>query len=364
MRTKFQNNPIVKQAILRAKEPVEIIEDEDKPSGILIPTGSTLFNLALSDSIHGGFDGGKIVNLIGDSSSGKTFIALSCFAEMAHNPAFEEYRFIYDDVEQANEFNIRYLFGEKTESRIEEPPNKHSNLIEDFRDNILLLLKEEKPFVYVLDSFDALSSEDEIKKVNEQVKARENGNKISGTYGMEKAKGSSQILRMIKSNLYKSNSALIVISQTRDNINCFSFAEKTRSGGKALKFYSTHEIWTAHLGYIKKKINGKDRKIGIKSRIKITKNKITGKIQEIDIPIFYDYGIDDIRGNIEWLIDEGIWENKKGIIKSNTFPDATIEKLIRYIEEHNKENELKNIVFSEWKKIQDNLKLNRKRKYL
>jgi len=362
MRTIFQKNEKVKQIVHRSKKPVEIIEDEDKPSGILIPTGSTLFNLALSDSIHGGFDGGKIINLIGDSSSGKTFIALSCFAEMAHNPAFEEYRFIYDDVEQANEFNIRYLFGEKTESRIEEPPNKHSNLIEDFRDNILSLLKEGEPFVYVLDSFDALSSEDEIKKVNEQVKAREKGNKISGTYGMEKAKGVSQLLRMIKTSLNKTNSVLIIISQTRDNIG-ISFAEKTRSGGKALKFYSTHEIWTAHVGYIKKKINDKDRKIGIRSRIKISKNKLTGKIHEVDVPIFYDYGIDDIRSCIEWMIEEGIWSSKGGVIKSNEFPPMTMEKLIRYIEENNKEKTLKEIVETEWRIIQDNLKLNRKRKY-
>lgn len=361
MRTKFQDDSKVKQIVNRAKEPVEV-EDDDKPSGILVPTGSTLLNLALSDSIHGGFDGGKIVNLIGDSSSGKTFIALSCFAEMAHSPAFGKYKFIYDDAEQASEFNLEYLFGKKTARRIQKPPNGHSNLIEDFRDNILSALKEDEPFVYVLDSFDALSSEDEIKKVDEQAKAREKGNKTSGTYGMEKAKGASQLLRMIKTSLNKTNSVLIVISQTRDNIG-ISFAEKTRSGGKALKFYSTHEIWTAHIGHIKKKINDKDRKIGIRSRIKISKNKLTGKIQEVDVPIFYDYGIDDIRGMIEWLIEEGIWESKQGIIKSDKFNPMTMEKLISCIEEDSKEGELRRIVKTEWQAIQENLKLNRKRKY-
>ncbi len=363
MRTKFQDNPKIKQIIKTAKMPAEKIDDLEKPSGFLIPTGSTLFNLALSDDIKGGFDSGKIVNLIGDSSSGKTFLALSCFAEMAHSSVFDEYRFIYDDVEQANKFNISYLFGEKTEKRIEEPPKGHSDLIEDFRDNILTVINDEKPFVYVLDSFDALTSEEELKKVNEQIIAREKGNKISGTYGTEKARGASQLLRMIKANLKKTKSALIIISQTRDNIG-ISFAEKTRSGGRALKFYSTHEIWTAHIGFIKRRVNDKDRKIGIHSRIKITKNKLTGKIHEINIPILYDYGIDDIRGNIDWLIEEGIWDIKGGIIKSNIFPSLTMEKLIHYVEEHGKENELKNIVKEEWENIQNNLKLNRKRKYL
>ena len=85
-----------------SKKPVGRNESQAaSPPLILIPTGSVLLNLACSNSKRGGFGAGKMVNLIGDSSSGKTLLALSMFAEVAKLKQFKDYHFVYDDVEHA-----------------------------------------------------------------------------------------------------------------------------------------------------------------------------------------------------------------------------------------------------------------------
>ncbi|MEI6158165.1 MAG: hypothetical protein WCP87_07355, partial [Atribacterota bacterium] len=161
------------QIVFSAKQTEERIMEPR--SGILIPTGSTLLNLALSDRKEGGYDGGKIVNIIGDSSSGKTFLALSCMAEMAYDDQFKKYKLIYDDAEQANEFNIEYLFGKKLADRIEAPrygkkEPLHSHTMQDFEANIHRHLAGQEPFIYILDSFDSITDEDEIEKVKDNLK--------------------------------------------------------------------------------------------------------------------------------------------------------------------------------------------------
>jgi len=74
--------------------------------GFLIPSGCTVLNLACSDDPTGAFTPGHMVNLIGDSSTGKTFLALTMLADIAHNSLFDDYRLIHDDVEEANEFDM------------------------------------------------------------------------------------------------------------------------------------------------------------------------------------------------------------------------------------------------------------------
>lgn len=361
MRTKTQTK-IVKQIKNRSKRrEIETIEEIE-----LIPTPSTLFNLACSDNPHGGLRSGRMINLIGDSSSGKSIFALSIFALMNQYKRFREYRFIYDDVENANSFNMQYLFGKKTADRIEAPTiDKEgdecpSNTIEDFHCNISDAIDQGSPFVYVLDSFDALDSDQDIEKVEKMRKARKKGKKEAGSYGLSKARKSSEILRNIVSDIKKTESILIIISQTRDNINPLSFEKKSRSGGKALKFYATHEIWLA----MARKLKKKDKIIGNQVKAKISKNKITGKIREISFPIFYDYGVDDIQSCIDFLTTEKIWKKNKLTINAKHFKvKATQAKLIKHIEKNNLEKKLRKLVGKEWNKIEESLKLNRKPRF-
>lgn len=335
------------------------------PERLFFPLPSTLLACAASDVPDGGFSLGRMVNLIGDSSSGKTFVALSIFAEMAKNPAFDNYRFIFDDVENANDFNMSRLFGKAVDERIEAPFVQDgepvpSDTIEDFHFNIADALDDGRPFFYILDSFDALDAIQDQEKIDKMRTARAKGNKVAGSYAMSKPKKSSELLRNICGKLKKTDSGLLIISQTRDNIDPMSFEKKTRSGGKALKFYAHHEIWLAMAGKIKKR----DRIIGNKVKAKISKNKITGKVREVEFPIFYDYGVDDIRSCIEWLESEGFWKKTKLTIHAEELGiSGTVDKLISQIEEKGLENELKKVVGAGWAEIEESLKLNRKSKY-
>lgn len=338
---------------------------DDSGCQLLIPTGSVLLNLACSDRIDGGWGAGKIANLIGDSSSGKTLLALSMFAECANRSQFDEYSFIFDDVECALEFDIEKLFGHKVKERIEAPQydgesKLYSDTIQQFHANVFAAIESGRPFIYVLDSFDALTSVEELGRAEESAKATREGKDLKGSYRMEKPKLTSELLRQIKARIKESNSFLLIISQTRDNIDPRSFEKKTRSGGKALRFYSSHEVWMALAG----KIKAKDRVIGSNVKVKVSKNKLTGKQREVQFPIYYDYGSDDLGSCIDFLVGEDYWK-KKGdkILAEDIGLDATRKKLIVDIEDRALMLPLYQTVQKCWSQIEDSLKLDRKPKY-
>jgi hypothetical protein len=77
--------------------------------------------LSCSGNAKGGFAKGKYHFIVGDSASGKTWLSLTCLAEAAMNPEFENYRFIYDNVEDGALMDIERFFGSKVAERIESP---------------------------------------------------------------------------------------------------------------------------------------------------------------------------------------------------------------------------------------------------
>lgn len=352
---------LVNQIVTESKKGIEIKNEYSRDE--LISTGSTLLNLALSDSPDGGFSMGKMVNIVGDSNSGKTLLALSICAEMAKHKRFDKHRFIFDDVEAANEFDLSKMFGVSVASRIEPPSvdeeggSKYSDTIQDFQVNISRALSNKVPFIWILDSFDAMTSEEEKGRIQDKLKGKD----VGGTYGMNKPKIIGETLRMIIRDLKKTASLLIIISQTRDNINPMSFEKKTRSGGRALKFYATHEMWLA----VGEKFKSRDRIIGVESKVKITKNKLTGKVRQVSFPVYYDYGIDDIGSCIDFMVEEKFWHmNKQTIDAVDLELKGTRQYLINQIEKNNLESELKKVMAFSWTSIEDSLKLKRKPKYL
>jgi hypothetical protein len=100
----------------------------------------------------------------------------------------------------------------------------------------------------------------------------------------------------------------------------------------------------------------------------VTKNKITGKVREVTIPIYYSYGLDNISSCIDFLLDESHWAGG-GKVAINTQGDFELDKpvsrnkLIELIEEDNLEKELSQIVAKVWKKVEDSLVLKRRSKY-
>ena len=342
----------------------------EKQNFIWIPSGSKMFNLASSGKQKGAYRSGSMINLIGDSSSGKSILVLSGLAEVAANPKFKDYRLIYDDAEHADSFDHKKLFGTNFDKRLEGPSkekDKFSTTIEEFFDYIMDAFDAKKPFIYVLDSFDSIDSDAEIEKELKNREHRKAGNlsKIKGSFQATKQKKASQLFRQICSKLKRTQSLLIIISQTRDNLDAFSFVKQYRSGGKALKFYASIEAWLTFVGNIPKTINKIKYNIGVNTKVKITKNKYTGKKKETDFPIYSDYGIDDISACIDYLCDTKYWPNKKGMVNAIEFKQKmTTKKLIQYIEEKEGRDQ---ILFKAaekcWNQIEDKLKLNRKKKY-
>lgn len=325
----------------------------------LLSTGSTLLNLACSGNAFGGFAKGKYYLLVGDSTSGKTFISMTCFAEAQKSKAFQDYRLIYDNVEDGCLMDVEGLFGKAVAERLEFPDReadgspKFSGTIEEFYYNLDDAVKKGKPFIYVLDSMDGLSSDYEGEKFEAHKKAHEKGTTSPGSYGDGKARKNSEGLRQVLSGLRNTGSILIIIAQTRDNLGS-GFTRKTRSGGHALKFYTTVEIWSRVIGQITRKVRGKDRGIGVSVRLQIKKNRITGKTGSVDISIYPTYGIDDIGNCVDYLVEEGWWKKVKNSIEAGEFDvTATRDKLIRMIEENGWEPEMRSAVGSCWKEIEE-----------
>lgn len=353
-----------------AKKPIEKRENKKIDSSKLIPSGSTMLNLACSDLTRGAFGLGKTVTLPGSSSSSKTLLILTMFAEVAGLKRFDPYGLFYDDVEEALEFDIARLFGSKMEKRMEAPPNGTSDTIQNFKNNILTLAKKGKPFIYALDSFDSLTSDEELEKEMRKAlaaaKSEEAAKKIAGSYNTEKAKIAGQILRMITSVLKETQSTLFIVQQIRQKIGAAPFSNPyTTSGGQAPFFYSTHQVWLTKLSAIK----NKGQPIGNEVKAKVTKNKLTGKLREVEFNAFYDYGIDDVGSCVDFLIEEERWpksKKEKGVIEAGDDLlgiRGTRNSIIQQIEEQGIESKLRRATGQQWNLREEALKLNRKPRF-
>ncbi len=336
-----------------------------------VGTGSTLLNLACTGKPNRGFAKGKYYFIVGDSISGKTFLSLTCLAEASINPNFDNHRFIYDNSEGGALMDVKKFFGKKVFQRMEPPSwdndrgSIYSSTIEEFYYHIDDAFRYGKPFVYILDSMDSLSSRAEGDKFDEQKRAYRKGKTSAGSFTDGKAKTNSQNLRKVISTLKREQqSILIIINQTRDNIG-FGFEKKSRSGGHALRFYATIEMWSSVIGKIVKTVHGKKRQLGVNCKIQIKKNRFTGKERHIKIPIYHSFGIDDIGSCIDYLVEEDHWEQtKKGKITATEFDfEGSREKLIMYIEENEYEHDLRDIVGDVWNEIEEACTVKRKRRY-
>lgn len=341
-----------------------------------LSTGSTLLNLACTGFPDRGFAKGEYYFLVGDTTSGKTWLSLTCLAEASINPNFKNYRYIYDGVEGGALMNIERFFGKIVAQKL-EPPRRdkygesiYSYNIEDFYFNMDDAIKANKPFIYILDSMDCLSSEAEGDKFDKNKKASRADKELKGSYGDGKAKiNSSMLRRVIGSRLKKSGSILIVINQTRAKMNALPFeSPKTYSGGYALEFYACMKLISSVAGQITKTIKGKKRQLGIYCKIRTKKNRITGRDRTVIIPIYHSVGIDDVGSCVDYMLEEGIWTKKKEdgkvIIQAKGLDiKGTRERIIRLIEQQKLEKDLRELVGETWNEMEELCKIKRKKRY-
>jgi hypothetical protein len=349
---------------------------QDKPrivgSGLALSTGSTLLNLAMTGDPQRGWVAGHYFLFVGDSDSGKSWFMHTALAEASINPKFNKYRLIYDNTEAKSLMDISRYFGDRLAARITAPRESNggpvfSETTEEFYYHVDDALKDGRPFIYILDSQDSLTSNREAKKFG-QLKAKARGKKIEtsdGDYSDGKAKVHSSHMRQLIAPLAKQNSILIVVNQSRDSFDMYN--KDSFSGGRALKFYAVCQLWSSHGGKLQKVYRDKKRQLGIKSKIVIKKNHITGKQSEVVVPIYHSHGIDDVGCCIDWLLDEGVWtKNGSGVIKATGIGpaiEAKYEALVHKIEEHKLEEDLRDLVGETWREIEEATAVNRKSRY-
>jgi recombination protein RecA len=332
-----------------------------------LSTGSTLLNLACTGMPDCGFAKGMYFWMAGDSSSGKTMLALTLLAEAANNKNWDDYELIFDDVEGGALMDMEAFFGKKMSSKVEII---HSEIAEQFYfglDDRLALVEQGKaaPFLYLLDSMDALSTDYEGKKFGERKQAFRDGKKAPGDYGDGKAKINSTWIRTIVSRLRDTKCSLIVLSQTRDNIGGTIYdPPSTTAGGRALKFYATLQLWSVVGSKLVKTVNGKKRQIGVNTRFTVKKNRMSGREWSVEIPIYYSVGIDDIGSCVDFLVDEKYWSRAGDTIDAHDIGvRARKPHLIAAIEKQGLEFNLRQTVAEVWRDIADKCQEVRKSRY-
>lgn len=330
-----------------------------------LSTGSTLLDLGCSGRLAGGFAKGKYYFLVGDSDSGKSFLSMSCYAEACLNPNFKDYRLIHDDVEGGVLMDVAKMFGQEAASRIEPPAGtrskpRYSSTVEEFFFHLKDAFDLGTPFVYVLDSEDALPPEAWLKTQDKKRKIALKGRAPAqedktGSYGTEKAKANSVGMRSVIAKLRDSGSILLIISQTRDNIGWNSqYQPKTHGGGHALTFYATVKMWSSVRKRLTVSYKDKDRVQGILARLDIKRTRFTGRPVKVDIPIYWSSGIDDIGSCVDWLLEEKHWKENNGVIIVPEWETSPLNRddLVAYIEEASLSEELRQVVAGTWARIE------------
>lgn len=252
-----------------------------------ISSGCALFDCVLG----GGYVLGRVTNIVGDKSSGKTLLAIEACANFARQYSTGD--IYYAEAEAA--FDVRYAealgmpvdrvqFVEKIQT------------VEDLYESLEKITKEHegKPGIYIVDSLDALSDRaEQERKIDE------------GSYGGNKPKKMGEMFRRLIKMIESSRLAVIIISQLRDKIGVTFGETKTRSGGRALDFYASQIVWLAEIEKLKKTVDKVERIIGVRVRARCKKNKVGMPFRDCDYPIVFGYGIDDLTASVEWLLSVG-----------------------------------------------------------
>jgi recombination protein RecA len=262
-----------------------------------IPTGCKLFDLALG----GGWVEGRCSNVVGDKSTGKTLVAIEAMANYAQaHPDPALYLIRYQEVEDAFDDGYAQTLGMPV-ARVQRPKVKLDTVQEFERDleKFIGSVPQGGGGLYILDSLDALSDADEV----EGPKIDKKTGQEKGSYGLGKAKAMSRMFRRLVRKCGKANVHLMIISQLRDKIGVMFGEKHIRAGGRALDLYDTHVVWLANLGKIKKKKGPVERSVGIQVKINVKKNKVAQPFREVEYPILFAYGIDDLQAALDWLED-------------------------------------------------------------
>jgi len=285
-----------------------------------IPSGSLALDIALG---IGGFPRGRIIEVYGPESSGKTTVALHAIAEV--QKAGGQAAFI--DAEHALDPSYASKLGINIDDLLLSQPDTGEQALEIAE----ALVRSGAVDIIVIDSVAALVPKAEIE-----------GEMGDSHVGLQ-ARLMSQALRKLSGAINKSKVIAIFINQLREKVGVMFGNPETTPGGRALKFYSTIRLDVRRIETIKQ---GNDM-VGNRTRIKVVKNKVAPPFKQADIDIMYGEGISkegsiiDIGSEMDIVQKSGAWysfnndrlgqgrENAKQFLKENPQIADTIEKKIR-----------------------------------
>ncbi len=246
-----------------------------------ISTGSLGLDIALG---AGGLPLGRVVEIYGPESSGKTTLTLEVIAEAQRNGKV----CAFIDAEHA----LDPVYAEKLGVNINELLISQPDTGEQALEIVDMLTRSGAIDVIVVDSVAALTPKAEIE-----------GDMGDSHMGLQ-ARMLSQAMRKLTGNLKKSNTMLIFINQIRMKIGVMFGSPETTTGGNALKFYASVRLDIRRIGAVK---NG-DEIVGNETRVKVVKNKIAPPFKQAEFQILYGEGINNLGELIELGVKHGFVE--------------------------------------------------------
>ncbi|CAM4093448.1 recombinase RecA [Helcobacillus massiliensis] len=253
--------------------------DDTRPPVEVVPTGSVALDVALG---IGGLPRGRIVEVYGPESSGKTTVALHAVANAQRNGGIAA----FVDAEHALDPEYAKKLGVDTDSLLVSQPDTGEQALE-ITD---MLVRSGAIDIIVIDSVAALVPKAEIE-----------GEMGDSHVGLQ-ARLMSQALRKLAGALSSTGTTAIFINQLREKIGVFFGSPETTTGGKALKFYASVRMDIRRIETLKQ---GTDS-VGNRTRVKIVKNKMAPPFKQAEFDILYGEGISREGGLIDLGVEHGI----------------------------------------------------------
>jgi recombination protein RecA len=303
-----------KGSIMRLGKNVKVAEVET------IPTGSLGLDIALG---VGGLPRGRVVEIYGPESSGKTTLTLHVIAEAQKRGGV----CAFVDAEHALDPTYARKLGVNLEDLLISQPDTGEQALE-ITDT---LVRSGAIDVLVIDSVAALTPRAEIE-----------GEMGDSQPGLQ-ARLMSQALRKLTASISRSNTMVVFINQIRMKIGVMYGSPETTTGGNALKFYASVRLDIRRIGAIK----DREEVVGNQTRVKVVKNKVAPPFKQVEFDIMYGEGISKNGELIDLGVKAGVveksgaWfsfdsqrlgqgrENAKAYLKANPELADRIEKLIR-----------------------------------